>query len=211
MDKPRSNGLMPWVAVLGVDGSGKTSVLQALQAELAPPVTAGVLVLHRRPDILFKPRIEKGSNPYAKPPHNAIRSTVKLGVMVLDWIVGHSLVLARARARQQLVLFDRYYLYDILVDPRRYRFSCPAWLTRGVTRWLPQPTVVILLDVAVDVARGRKQEVPVEESQRQRQAYLDLVRAMPNGHIVDSSQPLAQVVAEVKDVIRAYLPAPVLP
>jgi hypothetical protein len=55
------------------------------------------------------------------------------------------------------------------------------------------------------VLQARKQEVPFEETARQREAYLSLIKTMKNGHVVDAARPLEHVVGDVNDIILRYL------
>jgi thymidylate kinase len=55
------------------------------------------------------------------------------------------------------------------------------------------------------VLQSRKQEVPLEETRRQREAYLKLVQSMPNGHVVDASRLLQKVVRQVEDIVLDYM------
>jgi thymidylate kinase len=103
-----------------------------------------------------------------------------------------------------LVLHDRH-LVDTLVDPRRYRYTGPSWLLRLIWRLIPKPDLVILLDAPAEVLQARKQEVPFEETTRQRQAYLSLVGTIRNGHVVDAARPMEQVIGEVNDMILRHL------
>jgi thymidylate kinase len=197
---------MPWIAVMGQDGSGKSTVLNALEVIFAPPVTAGVMLVHLRTGTVFKARVYKGIPHYSRPMHIPFLSVLKLAALALEWLVGYWTVVMRQRAQGGLVIHDRHYLMDILVDPRRYRYAGPLWLVRWVEQVMPRPTAIILLDAPAEVLQQRKKEIPVEESARQRQAYLELIRDRPHSHVVDCSRPLEQVVADVARIIRQYLP-----
>jgi thymidylate kinase len=63
----------------------------------------------------------------------------------------------------------------------------------------------ILLNAPAEVLQARKQEVPLEETARQCIAYLDFVRNQRKYAIVDASQPLDKVIADVQDAINAAL------
>jgi thymidylate kinase len=78
-------------------------------------------------------------------------------------------------------------------------------MLRVVWRLAPKPDLVILLDAAPEVLQRRKQEVPHEVTARQREAYLELIRAVPNGRIVDAGWSMAQVVESVTDLILKHL------
>jgi thymidylate kinase len=87
------------------------------------------------------------------------------------------------------------------VDPLRYRYGGALRVARWIGSIVPRPDLVILLDAPADLVHARKQEVPVQEIERQREAYLALVRALPHGRVVDVSQPLHRVIADVEEAI----------
>jgi thymidylate kinase len=103
-----------------------------------------------------------------------------------------------------LLICDRYY-HDLLVDPRRYRYGGPLWAAKMVGRLIPKPTLWVLLDAPAEVLQARKQEVPLEETMRQRQAYLDFVRDQTNHVTIDASQSLDKVIADVEDAITGVM------
>jgi thymidylate kinase len=55
------------------------------------------------------------------------------------------------------------------------------------------------------MVQARTQEVPFEETARQREAYLSLVGTMRNGHVVDAARPLEYVVDDVNEIIVQHL------
>lgn len=198
----------PWIAILGVDGSGKSSVLQALSERfLAAPIT-GVKVIHRRPALVYPANEQKPGEPithYSRPAHGKVKSTLKLAVMVMDWLFGYWGILAHQRAQGYLLFCDRHSLLDMIADPLRYRYGGSSWLVRMSLYLVPMPDLVLLLDAPVATLQARKQELPVEEVTRQRQAYLALIRTLPSTQIIDASKPLNQVVARAEHVISAHL------
>jgi thymidylate kinase len=99
-----------------------------------------------------------------------------------------------------LLICDRYY-HDLLVDPKRYRYGGPAWAAKLIGKLMPQPTLWILLDAPTKVLQVRKQEVTLEETARQRQAYSDFVRKQRKYVIVDASQSLDRVIADAQKEI----------
>jgi thymidylate kinase len=192
------------VVLLGPDGAGKSSVIEALRPRLsgafarfacwgfAPP-------LHR----LLRRRQQPTDQPHALPPRSLPTSMVRAGYWFTYSIAGY-LILRLALARATLVLNDRHFV-DILVDARRYRYGGPRWLLRLIWRLIPKPDLIILLDAPAEVLQARKQEVSLEETARQRRAYLSLVRTLENGHVVDASRSLEHVASDVSDVILRHL------
>ena len=80
-------------------------------------------------------------------------------------------------------------------------------MARLVGRVFPQPDLVILLDAPAEVLHARKQEVSLEETARQREGYLELVQELPNGHVVDASKPVHEVVVDSERIILDHVAA----
>lgn len=196
----------PWVALLGLDGSGKSTVLKRLEVELISPFFTGLKVVYRRPNLAGQIPLSQGAviDHYADPPHSPLKSIIKLGLRAVDWWLGYRRHLAARRAQGCLVLLDRHYFLDVSVDPLRYRYSGPLWLARWVGLRLPRPDLFIFLDAPVEVLQRRKQEVTPQEAARQREAYLELIQTLPHSYVVDASEPLDRVVANVKQIILNY-------
>jgi hypothetical protein len=137
------------------------------------------------------------TDPHGKAPRGALLSLVKIGVWLGEEWYAHFF----HEKRETLFLCDRYY-HDLLVDPTRYRFGAPLWTARLVGRLMPRPKLWILLDAPAEVLQARKQEVTLEESERERHAYLAFVRNQRRHAIVDASQPLDKVIGDVEDAIK---------
>lgn len=188
---------MAFVAILGCDGCGKTSVIEAIEAECqrrGVPVRRG----HWRPGTGKAPS-GAADDPHGQSPRGSLMSLLKLGWLGWNWWRGWFGGLRSASARG-LVLFDRYHA-DLLVDPRRYRYGGPLSLARLACRAMPQPDRVIYLDAPVEVLLSRKQEVGANALEQSRRGYLDLCQGHPRFRIIDASRPLAEVIADVVRVL----------
>ena len=136
-------------------------------------------------------------DPHGKPPRGALSSLVKIWVWLFEeWYANFF-----QEKRGTLLVCDRYF-HDLLVDPKRYRFGAPLWTAELVGKLMPQPKLWVLLNAPADVLQSRKQEVIPEETARQCQAYLAFVRKQREHVIVDASQPLVKVIADVENAIR---------
>lgn len=192
------------IIFLGPDGAGKSSIVRAVCQDWAPAFFQTTChsfppaLLNRCPDVTC-------TSPHAVQPRSYVASAVRA---ILYWFIyyrfGYYVTIHPALARFTLVLYDRH-LVDALVDPKRYRYSGPAWLLRLIWRFVPKPDLVILLDAPAEVIQARKQEVSLEETRRQREAYRSLVGTIPNGSIVDVARPFEQVVADVNALILRFL------
>lgn len=193
----------PWAAVLGLDGSGKSSLLDTLKERLGrgrPFVE--VRLEHWRPGRVMRSKVSGPVvDPHGKSPRSVLPSCAKLVILLVDWAVGYWLYVAHLRAKGILVAFDRHYV-DLLVDPRRYRYGGPMWLARLVGRFIPrQDLLIFVLDLPAEVAHTRKPEMSLEEAKRLRERYLQLARSLPNAYVIDASRSLEEVVAEVEGII----------
>lgn len=203
------NGLSPacpWIALLGLDGSGKSSVVQQLAGTVGAAGYAGLFVLHRRPRLVYRAAAASRAGQiehYARPPHSPSRSAIKLAAMWLDWVVGYGLQIHGRRRRGILVVADRHSLLDLQADPLRYRYGgSPRWV-RLAARLSPMPDAILLLDAPTAVLQTRKQELTQEQAAQLRRNYLHVVNQWDRGksYIIDASQPLDQVVANVQQLL----------
>lgn len=198
----RPTGLL--VAFLGPDGSGKSSVIERALVSMAPAFRHTAR-LHLRPSLGKKPSDGVVSDPHAKKSYGFALSLVKLLYLWVDYTVGYFLKVYPRLARSTLVLFDRYY-DDLLVDPRRYRLSPAALpIARQIAHLIPRPELWIILDGPPEILHQRKRELPLEETVRQREAYLNLAKRLPNAAVIDSAQPLEAVISNTGQAIVAVL------
>jgi thymidylate kinase len=201
---PASRGL--WIAFLGPDGVGKSSVIEQLQHRLEPEFD-DIILFH------FRPRFRRhGAQrpavtcPHAHRPRGALISAGKLIYWLVDCWYGYLTVIRPGKQREGLLIFDRYYP-DILVDPLRYRLP-----QRGATfaRWLatlaPQPDLYVLLDAPAETVQQRKAELPLSESHRQRIAYLKVFEGIRNKLLVNANRPVGEVAHNIGVAIRTLYP-----
>jgi thymidylate kinase len=192
------------VVMLGPDGAGKSSAVEALPARLshvfsgskcwgfAPP-------LHR----LIRRGPRSTDQPHALPPRGGVASVLRAGYWLV-YAIGSDVVLRLVTVRATLVLFDRHFV-DVLVDTKRYRYGGPKWLLQFIWRCIPKPDLIILLDAPAGVLHERKQEVPFEETVAQRNAYLTLVSSLRNSHVVDARQSRDLVADDAARIILRHL------
>ena len=187
------------VILLGPDGAGKSSVAEALARNLSGAFNG----TQRRtfPPGLLRRSCGSSPSPHARRPRGCISSCIRAVCYWLPYCALDRLLITRsARARGALLIHDRHFV-DALVDPRRYRYGGPAWLLRLTRHLVPTADLVILLDAPAEIIQSRKQEVPLEETRRQRAAYRTLITGMRNGLVVDAAAPATQVAAAVEDIV----------
>lgn len=197
---------LPWVGFLGLDGSGKTSVISELTDLFEKEYwIRGVRVGHWRPGVLRKTLGNVGpvTDPHGGLPRGLLASTGKLAFLVLDWRLGYWGDLVRFRREWVWLVFDRPFV-DVFVDPKRYRYGGPIWLARLVGHLIPRPDLLILLDLPAERALQRKPEIELGEAARLRERYLTLARSLRNGCVIDADRPLNEVVADVEAAIMEF-------
>lgn len=188
------------IALIGPDGCGKSTAADRLTERLVHTFRPDKnLRVHWKPAVFLKQRRAARpptTNPHGQPARNALVSLLYLGYHWMEYLLGGWLHFLPVRFRSGLVLIDRYY-YDFAVDPKRYRLRVSAALVRCLFCLVPQPDLVFLLDAPSEVLQARKAEVPMAETQRQREAYRELIARLPNARLISADQPLEQVVTEM--------------
>lgn len=193
---------MPVVAFLGPDGSGKSSVIEGVQAALTG-MRIHTHLQHWRPDSFSKKQGDGGpvTDPHGKPPRGFLASAAKLGLFLADWWYAWLGPLLHLRAKVTTVISDRYY-NDLLVDCRRYRFGAPLWMARWAFKFMPRPHRVIVLVGDPEVIHARKQEVTLDEMRRQMSAYRVLGESLgEKASIVDAGAAPDIVVGNAVDAV----------
>jgi thymidylate kinase len=186
------------IVILGPDGSGKSSVIDGLKIEFAHRGLK-LYVRHLKPRIVATRRGQPETvvaNPHGKPARTALFSVAKIAV----WLMEEWYARFFQEKEETLLLCDRYY-HDLLIDPKRYRYGGPLWAAKMAGRLMPQPNLWILLDAPAELLQNRKQEVPVQETLRQLQAYRAFVLEQRWHAIIDAAQSLDRVIADVERAI----------
>jgi thymidylate kinase len=192
------------VVFFGPDGCGKTSVADGLKRALEStfPLEKGIYCY-------WKPVVPKGisiptADPHGKPPRIPLLSFIYFVYHYLPFLWGWWVYVHPAVSRGGLVVIDRYY-YDFFIDLRRYRLNLPQWIIKLGFVFVKKPDLVFCLDADPEILQARKKEVSFEECKRQREAYRALAQKLPNGHVIDATQPLGKVVQDVQEVVMEFI------
>ncbi|HEX5234685.1 MAG TPA: hypothetical protein VFW25_05065 [Silvibacterium sp.] len=196
-----------WIAFIGPDGCGKSSVIDAVVADFTPAFQK-IVRFHLRPKSLpARGNSEVPvTDPHGQPVRGGLFSIAKMFYLFADYWLGYLNGVRKETVRTRLVVFDRYF-YDILVDPKRVLYGGPRWLPKVVARLLPRPEMVLLLNALPEVLWSRKQEVRYEEVVRQQRAYLEVARGIGNAVVIDAARPLTEVVGQVREAILTHFSA----
>jgi thymidylate kinase len=196
------------VVLCGADGSGKSTAADAVIATLSP--TFSPLKgrhFHWKPPVFSAKRQAQrppATDPHNEPVRNPLLSLVYFSFHSLEFFLGSHLRIRPVTFKGGLVLIDRFY-YDFFVDQRRYRLRVPQSIIKLGYRLLQKPDLVVLLDAPAQVLQSRKQEVPLAETERQCQAYRELIKGLKQGRVVDAAQSPEKVAAELTTVILDFM------
>ena len=196
-----------FVVLCGPDGCGKStagpSVMEKLRTTFSPAKSAR---FHWKPRLFNAGRSDQtpATRPHGRPPRSKAASLIYFCFHSLEFALGSWLVLPPILFRGGLVVIDRYY-YDFFVDPLRYRLQVPQWLVWCAGFLVRKPDLVFLLDAPPGVLRQRKEEVAPEETARQREEFLRLVRQLPNGVVINAAHPPDHVAGEIAGCILEHL------
>lgn len=195
------------IAFLGTDGSGKTTIINALPEVLKNTFDESQISYHHwRPGFLASPKGKNsGSLKYTNEPHSQklyspLVSLIKFMYYNLDYVLGYLFNVRVSLAKNKLVIFDRYY-YDYLLDKYRYRLNIPDWLIRSCICFIPKPKVVFLLTGDAEIIYQRKKELSIEDVRGQVTRLEQIQNIIPNARLIRTDNTIDQCIQCVSKMI----------
>ena len=210
MDLKSSKGPVT-IAMLGVDGAGKGTLIKMLSGHLKEKRGLNSLYRHLQPAV-FPPfgkivswiRRERTNSDVRAPgtatPHGLFIATVKLCWLMLDYTAGLAILKQRCLRRgDNVIIFDRYF-FDLMVDPKRFRVQRLGFLFNWLLKKLPRPDLVFVLHGDPKIVHARKRELRLETLLLTSNELLKI----PNIHIINVDVDAETSLAEICRVIDAY-------
>jgi thymidylate kinase len=200
-----------FVAVLGPDGAGKTTLIQSVQKDLKELIHIAAETRYLRPGLLpwlyeFAGRSGEKEvariNPHAGSPSGAAGSLLRLAYYTADYLLGYWIRIYPVLVRRATVIFFDRYFYDYYVDPARWKIGAPWWLVGIFGTCIPRPDLVIMLHAEPEIVHRRKQELPVEELSRQSEQMRKIADRLENVVWIDSSRGID---ASRREMVREVL------
>lgn len=215
------------VVFLGVDGAGKSTVVGKLDDWLSWKLDVqrvyfgsgdGPATLLRYPFKIARRHIDTGNNVTSTEGQSDQSPLLRAGRFLRGLVLARERKQKLRKAKQAnnrglVVLGDRYPQNQIMgfndgplltehldASLRAVRFFA-NW-EQDVYRAAEEypPDLVIVLDVPPEVAYQRKPEMPLEQLKR-RKAAIDGLSFDCEKHVIDATQPIEQVLREIKEII----------
>lgn len=162
------------IGFTGPDGSGKTTIIELIQKQLAPVFGSATSYYHFRPAIIpnageaahnagLKKEVDREyEKPHRGEKTGVISSVLRLFYYSVDYIIGYFIKVKTKCRITRLVIFDRYYT-DIIADSRRSRiyinYKFLYWFGK---LFISSLNYNILLTADTDIILQRKQELDRE-------------------------------------------------
>lgn len=170
-DTLRSFAFRPGMVVTfsGVDGAGKSTVIEQTKYQIEKNLRQRVVVLRHRPSLLpilsawkyGRQQAEQrsvASLPRQGTNQSRLSSLVRFGYYFADYLLGQFYIQAKYVWRGYIVLYDRYY-FDFINDSRRSNLQLPPGLAARLYRLLLKPRLNIFLHAPAEDILRRKQEL----------------------------------------------------
>ena len=170
------------IAFLGVDGSGKSTIIDNITPILNQSFHNSIYYEHMRPNKLPSiARLLGGNEEFNKPvtnPHKSKPSGFFVSLLrwlyyTIDYTFGFYLKVWPKKAIRSCVwIFDRYY-YDYLLDSKRAKIKLPRLLIKLGQFLINEPDLILCLGTDPKTIHDRKPELTIDEVERQVEALKE--------------------------------------
>lgn len=202
-----------FIVILGVDGSGKSTIINAIKPTLTAMSNNNIFIKHLRPGFLpplarlrgqRDEQIGPVTDPHGSTPSGIVGSLLRIIYLMTDYILGYCLItLPKVKKQSAIIIYDRY-AYDMAIDPRRFRIALPSKLIRWFTRLAPKPDLIFCLYGNPEVIAARKRELPLEEVARQVDALKEFAANEPHAVLISTEGTVVQARDQVLEAIANY-------
>ncbi len=175
MDKAKSSRQDKGVVITfsGVDGAGKTTVMDNTEKLLKEKYKEKIIRLRHRPQVLpilssykyGKEAAEKRAAetmPRTGGNKSGIGSIIRFIYYYLDYLLGQFYIYFKYTMRGYTILYDRYY-FDFIVDFRRSNININPVIPKFLYNFIFKQDINVFLYASPEIILKRKQELPSEE------------------------------------------------
>ncbi len=176
------------ISFSGVDGAGKSTIIENTKQELEKKLRRRVVVLRHRPSFLpilsawtkGRKRAEKDATeslPRQGKNTSAMSSALRFLYYYTDYFFGQFIVNLIYKRRGFIVLYDRYF-FDFIIDGKRSNIQLPEGILKRAYRLLFQPDFNFFLYADANLILERKQELSKDVINELTQRYIDLFKGL---------------------------------
>jgi thymidylate kinase len=170
----------------GVDGAGKSTVIESVKHQIEKNYRRKVIVLRHRPALLpmltawKHGKVAAEQNAAARLPrqgsnNSTLSSLLRFAYYYTDYLIGQFNVQVKYVWRGYIVLYDRYY-FDFINDGKRSNIVLPNWFTRFWYTFLIKPSFNFFLYADAATILNRKKELDEHTIKQLTVKYLDLFK-----------------------------------
>ena len=171
------------VSFMGVDGSGKSTLIELLRKKLKNKFRK-IKYIHLRPYLILLDKSTVQANPHKSKKTWPILLNF---FRILYWLIIYRFFFYLfGNNSNQLIIFDRY-AHDLMIDPIRYKFNLPINIAKFILDLFPNPNLWIVLNAPIKVLEKRKKELPTKELKRQIRTYLNFAKQRKNSIVVNTN------------------------
>lgn len=193
-----------FIAIIGTDGAGKSTIIKELN-NILNPAFRKIKKYHWKPILFKKNKNNVVIEPHKNPPRNFIFSFIKLLIYVLQYLIGYLFIIYPLKIKSTLIIFDRYY-YDMIVDQKRFRLNLPQKIIKFYSIFIPKPDLIFYLRTKPSVALERKNELNLEELERQNKEFAALIDLLNDRFIfIDNNEDINYAVYKITSDLFNYL------
>jgi thymidylate kinase len=143
------------------------------------------------------------TNPHRAKPVGFFSSFIRMSYYWMDYVIGVPINLRRDVQFDRFTIYDRY-IYDFLIDPYRSRISLPYWLRKQFTNMVIQPRIVFVLLTDAEIIYKRKQELSIDEINRQILEFNKLAKSHKRYFVLDALKTPEELVKDAMKIIISH-------
>ena len=186
------------VVLLGVDGTGKTSQIDFLMNSSVMNAFKGCKVYH----LFSKPSNNNKTTllPYQHSNYNSLISLIKISYLFIRYFYNYFFNLFPKLVSSQLIINDRYY-HDVIIDPSRYRIGYFKKFLNFIFQLLPEPDLIIILNVKYSSLIKRKNELSLKQIKVSTLRYKNYKKKYKNCYIINTNKTIEKTNKKIIELI----------
>ena len=188
------------VSFMGVDGSGKSTLIELLRKRLKNKFRK-IKYIHLRPYLILLDKSTVQANPHKSKKTWPILLNF---FRILYWLIIYRFFFYLfGNNSNQLIIFDRY-AHDLMIDPIRYKFNLPNRVAKFILNLFPNPNLWIVVNAPIKVLEKRKKELPTKELKRQIRTYLNFAKQRKNSIVVNTNNSVQSCLSLIIKKINRF-------